>query len=221
MDSNSWISSPETVEYFWKMQFGSHPWILMSRIIVTSTPSVLFLAPLFKFALCLIHHWWLPTDTLAIKPLAPGTGIWLFFWFCPEIDILGNLQPWSHTCHIIRCPTQDPPRDIHCLIWLPSSLILQAPSILWERLPWLGQMSPLSHSDFVCNCTSVQESCLHDFIRKSVWWAQADGSQGEHLWTGGLVRALSQNEGGKPKQDGEGTTNLGPGQETLKQMKRG
>lgn len=79
MDSNSWIFSPETVEYFWKMQFGSHPWILMSRIIVTSTPSVLFLAPLFKFALCLIHHWWLPTDTLAIKPLAPGTGIWLFF----------------------------------------------------------------------------------------------------------------------------------------------
>lgn len=119
MDSNSWISSPETVEYFLKMQSGSHPWILMSRIIVTCTPSVLFLAPLFKFALCLIHHWWLPTDTLAIKPLAPGTGIWPFFWrggFCPEIDILGNLQPWSHECHIIRCPTQDPPRDIHCLM---------------------------------------------------------------------------------------------------------
>lgn len=140
MDSNSWISSPETVEYFLKMQFGSHPWILMSRIIVTSTPSVLFLAPLFKFALCLIHHRWLPTDTLAIKPLASGTGIWLFLGgggFCPEIDILGNLQPWSHACHIIRCSTQDH-QETSIASWLPSSLILQAPSILWERLPWLG-----------------------------------------------------------------------------------
>lgn len=162
MDSNSWISSPETVEYFLKMQFGSHPWILMSRIIVTSTPNVLFLAPLFKFALCLIHHWWLPTDTLAIKTLAPGTGIWLFFFLILSRDRHSWKSPALEPCmphYQMFYP--GPPRDIHCLIWLPSSLILQAPSILWERLPWLGQKSPLSHSYFVCNCTSVQESCLH------------------------------------------------------------
>lgn len=132
MDSNSWISSPETVEYFLKMQFGSHPWILMSRIIVTSTPSVLFLAPLFKFALCLIHHWWLPTDTLAIKPLAPGTGIWPFFW---RGGVLSRdrhswkspaLEPWMpHYQMSYPGPTKRHPLPHDCpLLWffrLPAS----------------------------------------------------------------------------------------------------